>query len=388
MSLGCGKMDWSDDGDGTLSVGVTRQDTYPVIIGRGKVDTLPALVGHTRQADSLFIVTDENVGELLLRRTIDLFSGRSLHVQSVVVPAGEASKSSTAARKVIEALSTRGAKRRTTLVALGGGVIVDMVGFVASIFMRGLPYINVPTSLLAQLDAAIGGKTGIDYDGSKNLLGAFYHPAAVLIDPELLATLPEREIRSGLAEAVKVGMLHPPLFAKLENLGPGSVHDIEVLAAITRDAVLCKMRLLRDDPFEQSLVRLLNLGHSFGHALEAVTKFEVYRHGEAIAIGIAVATMISWNRGVCSAETKDRILACLETCGLEISLPLPLMEATWQGINVIRRIRNGVLNEVLPVSIGECVVVDEITREEFGSAVDSLARLTAAVPSEAVSGSI
>ena len=114
----------------------------------------------------------------------------------------------------------------------------------------------------------------------------------------------------------------------------------------------------------------------------------MYRHGEAIAIGIAVATMISWNRGVCSAETKDRILACLETCGLEISLPLPLMEATWQGINVIRRIRNGVLNEVLPVSIGECVVVDEITREEFGSAVDSLARLTAAVPSEAVSGSI
>ncbi len=382
MSLGCGKMDSSDDGDGTLSVSVTRQDTYPVVIGRGRIETLPSLVGRILKTDSLFIVTDENVGELLLQRTADLFSESGMHVQSVVIPAGESSKSWAAAQNVIDALSTRGAKRRTALVALGGGVIVDMVGFVASVFMRGLPYINVPTSLLGQLDAAIGGKTGIDYDGSKNLLGAFYHPAAVLIDPELLSTLPEREIRSGLAEAVKVGMLHPPLFAKLENLAPGAVNDIEDLAAITRDAVRHKMRLLRDDPYERSLVRLLNLGHSFGHALEAATEFEVYRHGEAIAIGIAVATMISWNRGICAAETKDRVLACLETRGLEISLPLPAMEATWQEINVIRRIRNGALNEVLPVSIGECMVVDEIAHEEFVSAVDSLAHLT--IPAQVV----
>ena len=212
-------------------------------------------------------------------------------------------------------------------MALGGGVIVDMVGFVASAFMRGLPYVNVPTSLIAQLDAAIGGKTGIDYDGSKNLLGAFYHPAAVLIDPDLLATLPDREIRSGLAEAVKVGMLHPPLFAKLESLELDRAGDLDV---VIREAVLCKMRLLRDDPFEQSLVRLLNLGHSIGHALEAATGFVAYRHGEAVAIGIAVATAISRSRGLCSAETKDRILGCLGTCGLAVSLPLPLAAATWR----------------------------------------------------------
>ena len=386
-SLGRGKVDWSDDGDGGLSVTVTRQDTYPVVIGRGKVETLPAVIGRTLQTDSLFIVTDDNVADLLLTRVTDLFAEHGAAVQSVVVPPGEASKSWTAAQNVIEALSSRGAKRRTALVALGGGVIVDMVGFVASAFMRGLPYVNVPTSLIAQLDAAVGGKTGIDYDGSKNLLGAFYHPAAVLIDPDLLSTLPGREIRSGLAEAVKVGMLHPPLFAKLERLELGLADDLDVLAAIIRDAVLCKMRLLRDDPFEQSLVRLLNLGDSIGHALEAATEFSAYRHGEAVAIGIAVATVVSRHRGICTAGTKNRIIGCLATCGLEISLPLPLVEATWREIDVIRRIRNGVLNEVLPVSIGEFVVVDEIAREEFVSAAETLAEIAAARPSEAVIGS-
>ena len=376
-SLGRGKIDWTDDGE-QLSVAVTRQDTYPVVIGRGRLDTLPALVGRTLQTDSVFVVTDHTVAGLFLGRVSDAFAAAGLPVQSVVVPAGEPSKSWPAAQTVIEALLARGAKRRSVLVALGGGVIVDMVGFVAAAFMRGLPYVNVPTSLIAQLDAAIGGKTGIDYDGSKNLLGAFYHPAAVLIDPDLLAPLPPREIRSGLAEAVKVGMLHPPLFAKLEKLRPGGDPDLDVLAGITRDAVLCKMRLLRDDPFEQSLVRLLNLGHSIGHALEAATAFSAYRHGEAVAVGIAVATVISRHRGLCTAVTADRILGCLRTCGLRTALPLPLLAATWAEIDVIRRIRNGALREVLPVSIGEFVVVDEIGHAEFAAAEAALAEPPAA----------
>ncbi len=372
-SLGRGRVDWTDDGE-QLSVTVTRQDAYPVVIGRGRLDTLPELVGRALHTDSVFVVTDETVADLLLARVADGFAAAGLAVRSVVVPPGEPSKSWPAAQAVIEALLAGGAKRRSVLVALGGGVIIDMVGFVASAFMRGLPYVNVPTSLIAQLDAAIGGKTGIDYDGSKNLLGAFYHPAAVLIDPDLLATLPLREVRSGLAEAVKVGLLHPPLFAELEKLRPDSDTGIEELAGITRDAVLCKMRLLRDDPFEQSLVRLLNLGHSVGHALEAATEFATYRHGEAVAIGIAVATVISRHRGLCTAATADRILRCLHSCGLDTALPLSLLAATWAEIDVIRRIRNGALREVLPVSVGEFVVVDEIGHAEFVAAVEALAR--------------
>ncbi|MFH9005873.1 3-dehydroquinate synthase family protein [Streptomyces afghaniensis] len=381
MSLGHGTLDLREDPDGTLSVQVTRQDTYPVNIGPGELDTLPALTEQLGLADSLFVITDTNVADVLLQRTVDLFRDRGMRVQPIVVPAGEASKSWPVLQSVIDALLTRGVQRRSALVALGGGVIVDAVGFVASVVMRGLPYINVPTSLVAQLDAAIGGKTGIDYNGSKNLLGGFYHPAAVLIDPELLRTLPAREIRGGLAEAVKVGILHPPLFTKLENLSSGSPPDIEALAAVTSDAARYKMHLLKDDPFERSLVRLLNLGHSFGHALEAATRFEVYRHGEAIAVGIALATMMSRHRGMCAAETTDRILACLRRCGLGVTMPPSLMTATWEEIDVIRRIRNGVLNEVLPVSVGECVVVDEVSHDEFVSAAGALAGPgTAAAP--------
>jgi 3-dehydroquinate synthase len=386
-STGAGSIDWTDDGAGGLSVSVTRRDTYPVVIGRGKLDMLPALLDRTLGTTSVFVVTDENVADLLLPRVTDLFAGHGVQVQPVVVPPGEPSKSWPAAQDVIAALLARGARRRTALVALGGGVIIDMVGFVASTFMRGLPYVNVPTSLIAQLDAAIGGKTGIDYDGSKNLLGAFYHPAAVLIDPDLIATLPAREIRSGLAEAVKVGMLHPPLFAELERLRLGFSDDLDVLAGITREAVLHKMELLRHDPFERSLVRLLNLGHSIGHALEAATGFAVYRHGEAVAIGIAVATTISWHRGLCTAETKERVLGCLETCGLAISLPPPLSTTTWGEVDVVRRIRNGALREVLPVSIGDLVIVDEITEEEFVAAVGALAERVPAGRPDAVIGS-
>lgn len=384
MPMGHGTLDLREDSDGTYSVAVTRQDSYPMIIGRGELDTLPPLAERLGLTDSLFVITDANVADVLLQRTLDVLHKHGLRAEPIVIPAGEASKSWPTVQRVIDALLARRVQRRSALVALGGGVIVDTVGFVASVVMRGLPYINVPTSLVAQLDATIGGKTGIDYNGSKNLLGGFYHPAAVLIDPEFLATLPPREIRGGLAEAVKVGILHPPLFDKLEKLDPAP--DIDALAAVTRDAALYKMELLKDDPFEASLVRLLNLGHSFGHALEAATRFEVYRHGEAIAMGIALATMMSRGRGMCAVETRDRILACLARCGLEITVPQSLLAATWDEIEVIRRVRNGVLNEVLPVKVGECVVVDEVSHDEFLTAVGALADLDASISSRASAG--
>ncbi|MFF5106441.1 3-dehydroquinate synthase family protein [Streptomyces sp. NPDC000134] len=386
MPLGHGTLDLREDPDGTLSVAVTRQDTYPVIIGAGKLAALPALTEQLGLTDSTFVITDTDVADVLLRRTLDVFRASGVRAEPIIIPSGEASKSWPVLQSVIEALLARGVQRRSVLVALGGGVVVDSVGFVASVVMRGLPYINVPTSLVAQLDAAIGGKTGIDHNGSKNLLGGFYHPAAVLIDPELLGTLPPREIRGGLAEAIKVGILHQPLFNKLEKLDTGTPYDIDALTAVTRDAATYKMHLLKDDPFERSLVRLLNLGHSFGHALEAATRFEVYRHGEAIAVGIALATMMSRHRGLCDAGTEDRIMACLAQCGLQIALPSSQTAATWAEIDVIRRIRNGVLNEVLPVSIGECVVVDEVSYGEFTAAADALTAVARTFPPRVTAG--
>lgn len=388
MSLAEGRLKFEDDGAGTVSVDVVRRSSYPVSVGRGRFEDLPRSVEASGAGDSVVVVTDSNVAELVLDRALTLLAAHGFRTESIVVPAGEASKSWPASRMVIDALSAHRTRRRTVLVALGGGVVIDMVGFVASVYMRGLPYVNVPTSLMAQLDAAIGGKTGIDYAGSKNMLGSFHHPSAVLVDPDLLATLPHREIRSGLAEAVKVGMLHEPLFRRLEELdGAGRSTDPALLEPVVRDAVMVKMALLSDDPFERSLIRLLNLGHAVGHALEAATGFWVYRHGEAVAIGIAVASVISRDRGICTPETADRVLACLSACGLETSFPPALADATWEEIDVVRRIRNGDMNEVLPVVIGECVVVADVARAEFDAAVSALAGPSRDAPEDAAVGS-
>jgi 3-dehydroquinate synthase len=377
MPQGTGRIDWSPEGNHTLAVSVLRRDTYPLITGRGSLSRLPDLVQQISECDSLVAITDDNVAPILLSRVTELLTTFNGRVQTIVIPAGERSKSWAVADQLLTGLCTRNVKRRTLLLALGGGVVCDVVGFVASVFMRGIPYINVPTSLMAQLDAAIGGKTGIDYDGAKNLVGAFHHPAGVLVDPELLVTLPNREISSGLAEAVKVGILNPQLFARLENLTLGPKLDLDSMAAVVEEAIVCKLVLLREDPFEQSLRRFLNLGHTFAHAIEAATGFSAYRHGEAVAIGIAIATTISRDRELCSTKTMNRILACLETCGLSVTLPTSLVAETWERVTVIRRVRNGKLNEVLPVSIGECVIVDEMSYEEYAIAVRTLERRAA-----------
>jgi 3-dehydroquinate synthase len=383
MPIGSGKLHWRQDGNQTLAVTVDRRDSYPIIVGRGKLATLPRLVKQVPACNSVVIITDERVGELWLQRSTDLLTPLDLTVQSIVIPAGEVSKSWAVAELLLSSLSSGGALRRTTLLALGGGVLCDLVGFVASMFMRGLPYINIPTSLMAQLDGSIGGKTGIDFSGSKNLVGTFYHPTGVLVDPDLLATLPAREIRSGLAEAVKVGIIFPTVFAQLERLTLGTTMDFDALAAIILDSITYKMDLLQEDPFEHSLERLLNLGHTFAHAVEAASGFNTYRHGEAVAIGIALATAISHGRGLCEKETEDRILSCLSVCGLGVTLPASLVDSSWREVDMVRRIRNGNLHEVLPVSIGECRMVNDITYEEYRSAVRSLNQH----PSRAVPGS-
>jgi 3-dehydroquinate synthase len=373
-----GQLDWTECVDGTFSIGVSKSGAYPLIVGRGELAKLPELLQQILESDSVFIVTDDCVSDFLLDITTRLLRNSSLRVQTVIIPAGEGSKSWATTEKVLSCLSSGGARRRTILLALGGGVVCDLVGFVASIFMRGIPYVCIPTSLIAQLDAAIGGKTGIDFNGSKNLVGTFHHPVAVLVDPDLLVTLPQREIRSGLAEAIKVGvLLDRELFARLELMNPLLTTDIASLAAIVEDAIVSKIQLLRDDPFERSLARLLNLGHTVGHAIEAATRFDKYRHGEAVAIGMGIATEISRGRNLCSLETRERILSCLENCGLDVALPLEYFGATFQEVDVIRRIRNGKLNEVLPIAIGECVIVDEVSIDEYEAAVHALIQRSA-----------
>ena len=365
-------MEWVDANGAGSSIEITRRNAYPLMVGRGKLASLPSLLASIAETDSVFIVTDDHVAPIYLDRTVALARSAGLSVKSVAIPQGELSKSWNVAERLLATLASDGAKRRTILLALGGGVLCDLVGFVASIFMRGVPYVNVPTTLMAQLDAAIGGKTGIDFHGSKNLVGSFYHPCAVLVDPALLTTLPRREIRSGLAEAIKVGILRPALFERLERFGSSWNGDTDAIDPIVRETIAGKLQLLRDDPFERSLLRLLNLGHTVGHALESATDFVGYRHGEAVAIGIAVAAQVSRLRGFCGPDVCERIANCLRNCALPILLPEEHATATWRELDVIRRIRNGRLNEVLPVTIGQCEIVDEVATDDYVRAVRSL----------------
>jgi len=363
---------WTDEKDGSFAIETTKRNAYPIAIGRGKLSSLPDVLAKFPEADSVFVVTDDHVSALYLDATVSMIRGAGLSVQFSVIPHGECSKTWRVAEQLLASLAQGRAKRRTILVALGGGVLCDLVGFVASTFMRGVPYVNLPTTLMAQLDAAIGGKTGIDFNGSKNLVGAFYHPSAVIVDPDVLATLPAREIRNGMAEAIKVGILYPELFSRIETLRPTWNGDVSDMESIVRCAIVGKLQFLKDDPYERSLMRMLNLGHTVGHALEAATDFAHFRHGEAVAIGIAIAVQVSQRLEFCHPHITERILNCLKNCGLPVSLPSEYAASTWKELDVIRRIRNGKLNEVLPMDIGRCLIVDEVTIDDYKYAARSL----------------
>lgn len=270
-------------------------------------------------------------------------------------------------------LYRRGFQRRDTLVIVGGGNAIDSGGLVASLFMRGIPYINVPTTLVAQIDASIGGKTGVNFMGSKNLLGSFYYPQSVLIYTEFLSTLNSRQFQHGLAEAIKVAVIDSPaLFRLLERHGNAIVHRPQLLTRLVRLAVDAKLRLLRGDPLEDHLSRSLNLGHTVAHVLEGLTSFRI-SHGDAVAVGIAAAVRVGMLCGLTSPPDGERILKVIEKCGLP---------TFWQGdleglhpqLESIRRIRDGSLRYVVPKQIGSVSFLDTVDPMMLRSAITGLAQ--------------
>jgi 3-dehydroquinate synthase len=373
-------IDWRRVG-GAFDVRVRRAQVYRILVERGALSDLGDLlqpVMDELDADSAVVISDDRVPEVHVRRACSALERGGIAWQRVTVPAGERSKSMTTGLHLVEHLKCAGVVRRTTLIALGGGMICDLVGCVASLYMRGIPYANVPTSLMAQVDAAVGGKVGVDHQTAKNFLGAFYHPSLVLVDPLLLTTLGRRELLSGLAEVVKVAVIAAPeLVPELEDVAGELTADadavpVELLTPIVERAIEVKLLLLEDDPFERSLRRLLNFGHCIAHALEAASNFEVYRHGEAVAIGMATCTQIAVLRGVCSASDQRRLVALLRRLQLPTVIPEGLRDATWERLEVIQRIRNGHLHMVVPRVLGDCEILDELERGEYLAALTAL----------------
>lgn len=354
--------------DGFLS-SVVRREVYNIVVAAGALNRLGEISRELTErldARSIVVVTDTRVAELHLGAALNALDVLDLPVTTISIPPGEHSKSTERLLELWQRMLQGETERRTAVIALGGGVICDLVGFTAATYMRGIPYVNVPTSLMAQVDAAIGGKVAVDDPRAKNLLGAFYHPSLVVVDPAVLDTLPPCELANGLAEVVKVAVISSePLMAALESGGHEQPGELE---AIVRESIGIKLALLSEDPFEADLRRLLNFGHCVGHPLEAASGYTL-RHGEAVSIGMVIAAEVARQRRLCSARTADRIYRVLRRNGLPVRFPAELTDAVWENMKIVRRIRNGRFNLVVPAEIGRCEILPSIHYTEYRDAI-------------------
>ena len=304
------------------SVGVTvalGDRSYPVEIEAGLLGHAGERIAALMRGRPVSIVADENVAPHLATLRASL-AAEGLASEALVLPAGEASKSWASLARVCDWLLARGVERGDHVVALGGGVIGDLVGFACAVLKRGCGFVQVPTTLLAQVDSSVGGKTGINTAAGKNLVGAFHQPALVLIDPDVLGTLPARELAAGYAEVVKYGLIDDAgFFAWCKEHGPALLAgDTGLRATAIAHAVAAKARIVAADEYETNGTRaLLNLGHTFGHALEAEAGFDgSLIHGEAVAAGIALAFRFSAARGLCPAADAARVATHFQAVGL------------------------------------------------------------------------
>lgn len=287
--------------------------------------------------------------------------------EHVLIPDGESFKTANTVGGIYDALIRMAADRSVTIVAVGGGVVGDVVGFAAATYLRGVDLVHVPTTLLAQVDSSIGGKVGINHAAGKNLIGAFHQPLAVFTDPEVLGTLPRRELQSGLYEVIKYGMIADRgLFERVGRDLPAIVHcRQEALTPVIADSCRIKARVVAEDERESGVRRILNFGHTAGHAIEAVTGYRRFRHGEAIAYGMLAVADIGVRRGVFDEAERSALAKLITRLG-----PLPAVrdlsaQALVEAMRRDKKVRDGRLHVVLPTGIGATEIVDDVTGDEF-----------------------
>jgi 3-dehydroquinate synthase len=296
--------------------------SYEIVIGRDFMDRAGIMLAQGDWARNYFIVTDSNVAALHGNRLQELLSAVDPKIRMITFPAGEGSKNIRTALTIMDELIAMGADRSSGLIGLGGGVTGDITGFVASTFMRGLPYVLVPTTLLAQVDSSIGGKTAVDLPAGKNLLGTFYQPRMVLTDLSFLETLPGREFTNGLAEIVKYGIIEDLELFRLLEEGMDRVFgkDQKIIETIVTRSCRIKKAIVEIDETERGIRRFLNFGHTIGHALEVDSDYTL-SHGEAVAVGMVAAVRISARMNYLAAGEASRIESLIETTGLPHRIP-------------------------------------------------------------------
>jgi 3-dehydroquinate synthase len=340
---------------------------YAIEIGAGNLPALGKFVTQRGAVSHAVVITDSHVEQPYAGRAAESLAEAGATVDLLVIEPGEESKSTQSADWLWQELLELKVDRKTLIVAVGGGVIGDLAGFVAATFTRGLAFVQVPTTLLAQVDSSVGGKVGVNLPGAKNMVGAFWQPQGVLIDVDSLATLPEREYRSGLAEVVKYGVImDADFFAFLEANAQAIIERRqETLIAVIARCCRLKADVVENDEREETGLRaVLNYGHTFGHALEATTGYARWLHGEAVSVGMMCAARLAQRLGRVDARFVARQRALLETFGLPIDADRVDPAALWKAMQLDKKVHHGHLRFVLPTRLGHVELVGGIAQDD------------------------
>jgi 3-dehydroquinate synthase len=350
---------------------------YPIVIGAGSLAQLGEQIRAQgiRAGTKVLMVTNAVVQAHYGATALASLQSAGLEASSLVIEAGEEQKTPATVSLIHDAALAHRLERGSLIVALGGGVVGDMAGFAAATWLRGIAVVQVPTTLLAMVDAAIGGKTGVNHPGGKNLIGAFHQPRLVLIDPTVLTTLPEREFRAGMAEVIKYGVIgDPELFAELEmaarrdpQAGLASLAAVgpELLELLLERSAAAKARVVAADEHEAGLRAILNYGHTLGHVVETLSGYGTWLHGEAVAIGMVAAGELSLAMGLWADEDQARQKRLIQAAGLPLRFPPLQREALVQCLQGDKKVKAGQIRFVLPSAIGAVAIHDDVTLESI-----------------------
>jgi 3-dehydroquinate synthase len=348
--------------------------SYKIHIGWDIIDRIGVLLSKGNWINRHIIITDSQVNTLHGKRVLDTLRQMDLKIDLIDFPAGEASKNIQTSLRLVEKLIALGADRHSALIALGGGVTGDMTGFIASIYMRGLPFFQIPTSLMAQVDSSIGGKTGIDIPAGKNLLGTFYQPQAVFIDLSFLQTLPDIEFNNGLSEILKHGIIEDPqLLTSLEEETQAvKKRDVKLLEKIITKSCRIKKRIVEMDEKEGGLRRILNFGHTLGHAVEAESGY-ILPHGQAVAIGMVYAATLSEKLKYLSSTDRERIESLIKSFDLPHRIPRDLeTKALMSRLTKDKKKEGALIPFVLLKKIGLPFINGEISNTIIRETIEAL----------------
>jgi 3-dehydroquinate synthase len=347
---------------------------YDILVHPGLLADAGPILRKLTTSKKCALITDDAVHPLHAPALITSLKSSGFEIISITLPSGEDHKTIATANLAYDKLLSAAIERSTPILALGGGVIGDTVGFVAATILRGVPLVQIPTTLLAMVDASVGGKTGVNHPTGKNLIGAFHQPLAVLIDPTVLKTLPPRELRSGLAECIKHDIIRDAdHFSDLEKNIPRALSlDMDYLTDLIAHNVAIKAKVVESDPFEKGDRAHLNFGHTFGHAIETVSKY-FYAHGESVALGMIAASRLAVSLNMLDQNSADRITNLIAKAGLPTSGLKLNLDEVFKAMFSDKKVKSGKLRFILPDRIGHVVIQDDISSEAIMKALESIA---------------